>query len=121
PGRPAALSEPQAEFIAEIADDYRPDELAPIGIADLGRAAAHFWVFAAVFEGPAPAIRIRPALGPDGEPLGADVVEIVQPDAPFLVDSVMGELVESGADVLAMFHPIVEGAGGRRSAIQVWV
>ena len=48
-------------------------------------------------------------------------MEIVQPDAPFLVDSVMGELVDAGADVLAMFHPVVETEAGRRSTIQVWL
>jgi glutamate dehydrogenase len=66
-------------------------------------------------------IRIRPARAADGRELGAELVEIVQPDAPFLVDSVMAELVDAGADVMAMFHPIIETPTGRRSAIQVWI
>jgi len=39
---------------------------------------------------------------------GLDRLEIIQPDAPFLVDSVMGEIAEQGLSVRAMFHPIVE-------------
>ena len=55
----------------------------------------------------------------------------MQDDAPFLVDSVMGEIAEQGLSVRAMFHPIVEvsrdragvrGGGGtprRESMIEV--
>ena len=43
----------------------------------------------------------------------------MQDDAPFLVDSLMGELADVGLDVRAMFHPVVEvarDAQGRRGA-----
>ena len=55
----------------------------------------------------------------------------MQDDAPFLVDSVMGEIADQGLSVRAMFHPIVEvrrertgdrggsGAPRRESMIQV--
>ncbi|HEX3916216.1 MAG TPA: NAD-glutamate dehydrogenase [Caulobacteraceae bacterium] len=110
-----------AKFIAAFAADYRPDELPGVGGAELGARAAEFWAFVVAHTGPAPAIRVRPARAADGRDLGADLVEIVQPDAPFLVDSVMAELIDAGAGILAMFHPLVERPGGLRSTIQVWI
>jgi glutamate dehydrogenase len=110
-----------AKFIAAFAADYRPDELPGVGAAELGARAAEFWAFATSHTGPAPAIRVRPARASDGRDLGAELVEISQPDAPFLVDSVMGDLIDAGASILAMFHPLIDLAGGRRSTIQVWI
>jgi glutamate dehydrogenase len=121
PGRPTAPTRAQRAFLAAIAQDYRRDELGQVSLADLGRAAGGFWAFAEGALDPAPAIRIVPALGSDGQPLGADLVEVVQPDKPFLVDSVMAQLVEAGAEVLAMFHPLIDTTEGRRSTIQVWI
>ena len=66
-------------------------------------------------------MRLVRARGVDGRDLKADVLEIVQPDAPFLVDSVMGEVGESGAEVKAMFHPIVGEDAAPVSMIQVWL
>src|SRR6185312_16241685 len=94
--------------------DYRPEELPGVPPAELARRAADLWSFAHAAKSDKPAIRMRPAIAGDG-------VEIVQPDAPFLVDSVMAELVDAGASVLAMFHPVIETKAGRRSAIQVWI
>jgi glutamate dehydrogenase len=121
PGRPGALSQPQGAFIAGVAQDFRPEELAPVKAVDVALAAARFWTFVEAFGGPRPAIRIVEATAANGQPLGADIVEVVQPDAPFLVDSVMGQLIDSGADVLAMFHPLVDTPKGRLSTIQIWV
>ena len=43
-----------------------------------------------------------------GKAASLDRLEIVQDDAPFLVDSIMGEIAEQGLSVRALFHPIVE-------------
>src|ERR1700761_5590278 len=118
PDKPAAGSD---AFLKAIAADYRPDELPGVSAADVAARAARLWLSAQAATEPEPAIRIGLAEATDGKPLGADLVEIVQPDAPFLVDSVMAELIAAGASILAMFHPIVENAGGRRSTIQVWI
>ncbi|MFI4936063.1 MAG: NAD-glutamate dehydrogenase [Caulobacterales bacterium] len=121
PGRPAAPSAHEAAFLDAIAADYRPEELAGVTLADLGACAAQFWDYAAGAKGSMPAIRLVQASGADGRPLGVHQLEVVQPDAPFLVDSVMGALVEDGVEILAMFHPVIETSEGRRSAIQVWL
>src|SRR5271167_1366148 len=80
----------EAAFLAAIAQDYRPEELPQVTLTELGWRAAQLWSFAAGEVGPEPAIRVVPATDEGGRTLGADLVEIVQPDAPFLVDSVMG-------------------------------
>ncbi|HEY1448903.1 MAG TPA: NAD-glutamate dehydrogenase, partial [Caulobacteraceae bacterium] len=80
-----------------------------------------FWRFAQERREDAPTVRLIRATGTKGRDLRLDLLEIVQPDAPFLVDSVMGEVGEAGAEVKAMFHPIVEADGSRTSMIQVWL
>ena len=116
-------------FIAQAAEDAGPDELADVSPEDLGRNLADFWAFGAKRRGRAPMIRLTPLLS--DEDVGLDRLEIVQDDAPFLVDSVMGEITGQGFPVQAMFHPLVtvsrdrsgvRGAGGaarRESMIQV--
>src|SRR5690348_16092973 len=122
PGDPAEPPPGAGEFLAAIADDYRAEELPGVSLADLGARAAGLWAFAQTQGGEAPAIRVSPARGRDGAELGAELVEIVQPDAPFLVDSVMAALIDAGATLLAMFHPlIVADSGPVRSAIQAWI
>ncbi|HWF76426.1 MAG TPA: NAD-glutamate dehydrogenase domain-containing protein, partial [Caulobacteraceae bacterium] len=121
PNQPKAPPAGAAAFVEAIAADYRPEELPGVSLAELARRAADLWTFAQNAKGDTPAIRITPARSADGADVTAELVEIVQPDAPFLVDTVMGELVDAGANVLAMFHPVIEARGARRSAIQVWV
>src|SRR5579863_9578968 len=112
PGRPERPPAGAEAFLKAIAADYRPDELPGVSAADVAGRAARFWLFAQAATGPEPAIRIGAAEAADrpgeAKDLGADLVEIVQPDAPFLVDSVMAELIAAGASIMAMFHPIIE-------------
>ena len=121
PDHPATPPPEADRFVAAFAAYYRGDELPGVSLADLAGQAAGLWAFAAATPAADTAIRIRPAAAADGRELGAELVEIVQPDAPFLVDSVMAELIEAGAGVLGMFHPLVKQGDGLRSVIQVWV
>jgi glutamate dehydrogenase len=111
----------EREFIARVIEDYRPDELGEIAPQDLGAVLAAFWRFGQEADSAQPAIRLVRARGADGADLDADLLEVVQPDAPFLVDSVMGELGERGVEIRAMFHPLAGQGEGRRSMIQVWL
>ena len=117
-GRPRPT---QRAFLDRVLEDFRPGELLGVGVKDLASVLADFWTFACERTGVAPTVRLIRAAGVDGRELGFDLLEIVQPDAPFLVDSVMGEVSESGADVKAMFHPVVDEGAGRTSMIQVWL
>ena len=128
---PGGLSAAEAAFIAGVQEDCAVDELQGWSGADLAAAAAGFWAFAAQRDASLPAIRLVRARGAGGADLKRDLLEIVQTDAPFLVDSVMGEIAEAGFSVRAMFHPVVEiardaagvrgeaGPTARESMIQV--
>ena len=114
--------EDRKAFIERVLEDYRPGELPQVEAADLAAVLADFWRYGAEWNaGAAAQVRLRPAQGRDGRSLDADLLEIVQADAPFLVDSVMGELGEVGIVVRAMFHPLAGGEHRSRSMIQVWL
>ncbi|CAN5188258.1 NAD-glutamate dehydrogenase [soil metagenome] len=112
-----ALNDPLRQFAAQAQEDWSAEELPGFTAEDIARALIDFWRFGESASEPA-AIRIRPA---DGGDLKTDLLEIVQPDRPFLVDSIMGAIAEQGFSVRAMFHPVVETAAGRRSMIQVYL
>ncbi|MDB5466702.1 MAG: NAD-specific glutamate dehydrogenase protein, partial [Phenylobacterium sp.] len=116
-------------FVKQAALDAAPDELPELSAAELAQNLADFWRFAERRRGRGPSIRIAPVIG--SRHRGLDRLEIVQDDAPFLVDSIMGEIAEQGLSVRAMFHPVVEvqrdragirgsaGTARRESMIQV--
>jgi glutamate dehydrogenase len=107
-----ALDPVQAAFLAQMAADYQPEETPALDAGGLTTAFADFWAFAAEKPEPGPAIRLVRA----GD---YSNLEIVQPDSPFLVDSVMAEIADSHLVVRAMFHSVIEVArddAGRRVA-----
>ncbi|HEX6859471.1 MAG TPA: NAD-glutamate dehydrogenase [Caulobacteraceae bacterium] len=106
-----ALGEPQKRFLRQVHEDCASDELPGASAEEIGAAIAELWRFGQDAGGE-PLIRVRPALG-------GDALEIVQDDRPFLVDSIMGEVAEAGFAVRAMFHPVVEIDGKRRSFVQI--
>ena len=84
---------------------------------------AAFWLLGEKRRtGDAPLIDITPMLDCEGEAIGYDAIQVIQDDAPFLVDSVMGDLAAAGVSVRAMFHPLIAtgrdkiGRGVRRGA-----
>ena len=105
---PTALEPIESEFLELALEDYVADETPELKPEDFAVLLADFWRFGETRDPRAgPTIRIRQAKGAGGKPLNYDVLEIVQDDAPFLVDSVMGELGEQGVSVRAMFHPLL--------------
>ena len=112
-------------FAAQAAQDAVADELPEFSTPELAHQLADFWRFAARRPGHGPQMRVSQTTP------GLDRLEIVQDDAPFLVDSVMGEIADQGLSIRAMFHPIVEvqrdragvrglaGGARRESMIQV--
>ena len=130
--RPAgALDATEAAFIDQVAEDYLADELPEFSAADLAANVADFWAFAEARSSAEPMIRMARAVCADGKAIARDQLEIVQTDSPFLVDSVMAQIAESGLPVRAMFHAVIEvrrdaagrrrkrGTVGRESMIQV--
>ncbi|WP_374657304.1 NAD-glutamate dehydrogenase [Phenylobacterium sp.] len=101
-------------FILQAAEDAAPDEVPELSTGQLAGVLADFWAFAATRKGDAPVIRLAPV---EGAP-SLERLEILQDDAPFLVDSIMGEIADQGLSVRAMFHPVVEVARDRKGARQ---
>ena len=109
----------EALFIQQVHRDLSVEELPDASIEDLAAAFAELWRFGQALTGDTPVIRLRRWISVDGKDLGRDLLEIAQPDRPFLVDSIMGAIAEAGFPVRAMFHPLVDRAGRRLSVIQV--
>ena len=97
-------------FIDQAAADAAPDELPELPPEGLAASLADFWTSAAIRRGKAPVIRLVHGQA------GLDRLEVVQDDAPFLVDSIMGEIADQGLSVRAMFHPIVTVTRDRKGA-----
>lgn len=120
-GRPTAteLDRLELEFLNQALEDYVADEIPDLNAEDFANILAEFWRFGEVKAlDSGPLIRIRRAESQGERVLPYDLIEIIQADAPFLVDSVMGELGEQGVSVRAMFHPVLKleryGQGLRR-------
>jgi glutamate dehydrogenase len=112
-GEAAAKGSPaERDFLLQLAQDLAPEDLPDLAVADFAALAADLWRFCAKHPEPeAPAIRVAEARGEDGRALGLDLLQIVQFDRPFLVDSVMGELVSQGLTIRAMLHPVLAARG----------
>ncbi len=120
-GDGGALTQAQQDFLTSVMEDYRADELPGVAAEDLAAVLSAFWAYGEASLDTTAAARLIRGVGADGRDLGVDLLEIVQPDAPFLVDSVMGAVADSGCEIRAMFHPVAVRADARRSMIQVWL
>ncbi|MCA0367767.1 MAG: NAD-glutamate dehydrogenase [Proteobacteria bacterium] len=107
-------------FLAQAHEDYAADETPELGGEDLAALLAASWDAAKAYPAnAAPLITVGALTGANGQALDYDLIRIVQADAPFLVDSVMGVLAEAGVSVRALFHPLVEMNGRRLSVIML--
>jgi len=95
-------------FAAQLFARAAPEDLVRYEPRELAALAAEAWLFLKQRKPGAPAIRFDSRAGP----IGADrirtisIVEIVNDDMPFLLDSVMGELTEQGLEIRLVAHPI---------------
>ncbi|MFZ2029837.1 MAG: hypothetical protein WAU68_05990, partial [Vitreimonas sp.] len=114
--------DPAAEvFLRGLYADASPDELADLSLDDLTALGHDFWRWRSERKPDEQLVRLRRGVGAGGRPLDRDILEIVGPDMPFLVDSVMGELADQGITTLALFHPVAPSsdARGKDSLIQI--
>ncbi|MEZ5966415.1 MAG: NAD-glutamate dehydrogenase [Planctomycetota bacterium] len=105
--REGRLTQEARSFLQQMHDDAVGDDLEGVSTDDMVGLAHSMWTWSAQRSGHERVQRLLPGVGHGGHPLGRDIVDIVGPDSPFLVDSVMGEIAEQGIGVRAMFHPIV--------------
>jgi len=95
-------------FVRRFYADVPPGDLAAESPEDLLGAALAMWEFGRLRAAGGPKIRLYE---PDGERDGwrstHTVVEIVNDDMPFLVDSIVAELQRREAQVLLVVHPVL--------------
>jgi glutamate dehydrogenase len=102
-----------ANFIAGVFAYAEPEDLMRYDPRHLAELAADAWSFLATRKPGTAKIRLVAPGSVAGQepgpaPFGTDtVLEIVNDDMPFLVDSVLAELADLGIDVRFVVHPVV--------------
>ncbi|HXZ21538.1 MAG TPA: NAD-glutamate dehydrogenase [Pseudolabrys sp.] len=120
----AALARQRADipriFIAQLYGRAVPEDLLQYGVDDLAALGARAYDFIADRSPGAPKIRCETLLlAASGERRSVSVVEIVNDDMPFLVDSVMGEIADRRLEVRLVAHPMfsVRRSGSKLTAL----
>ncbi|MEO0982060.1 MAG: NAD-glutamate dehydrogenase [Pseudomonadota bacterium] len=104
-------------FLRQMAEEARGEDLRDLAPDALNKLAEEFWDWAAGEPAGTRAARIRPV---DAGAASRQVLEVIGPDAPFLVASLLGECVAQGHTVAALLHPIVKRSNGdHMSMIQI--
>ena len=105
-------------FIAKLYEHVPPGDIAARTPADLCGGALALWRFAARRQRGAAKVRVgNPDAAGDGWSSPHTIVEIVNDDMPFLVDSVTAAINESGRDVRLVIHPILTVARDEAGAL----
>ncbi len=109
----ARLAPDQAPQVAEFARQYfrhvASDDLAERSADDLYGAALSHWQFARSFAGGRAKLRVyNPRLDEHGWQSTHTVVEIVNEDMPFLVDSITMEVNRQGLTLHLIIHPVMK-------------
>ncbi|HUI11988.1 MAG TPA: NAD-glutamate dehydrogenase [Xanthobacteraceae bacterium] len=91
-----------ADFVTRLFGLAVPEDLDRYSAEVLADIAERSWMFLAERKPGAPKIRFEPAKVPPG----TAILEIVNDDMPFLVDSVIGELNQRGLDIRLFVHPV---------------
>jgi len=107
----AAERAPLRRFIAELYEHVPPSDLAARSPEDLCGAGLALWRFAARRQSGSAKVRVyNPAGGRDGWSSPHTIVEIVNDDMPFLVDSVTASVNAGGREVRLVIHPVLSVA-----------
>ncbi len=100
------------DFTSFVRDMYKyasPEELANRPIEELYAAALSLWKYSEKRDVGCCKIRVfNPTLEEHGWPATHTIIQIVNDDMPFLLDSVTSNLLEDGNDLHMLVHPIIE-------------
>ena len=106
---PADQAGEAAEFTRQYYAEVAAEDLAERTPADLYGAALSHWQFARVFAGGAAKLRVyNPRLDEHGWQSTHTVIEIVNDDMPFLVDSITMEVNRQGLTMHLIVHPVMK-------------
>ncbi|HKF71721.1 MAG TPA: NAD-glutamate dehydrogenase [Stellaceae bacterium] len=104
-------AQPIQRFVNQFYGHVPPEDVVPRGADDLYGAALSLWQFAQErAPGRAKLRAFNPRLDAEGWRAGRTVIEIVNDDMPFLVDSVTAALNGLGLTVHLVIHPILRVA-----------
>jgi len=94
-------------FVDLLLGRAAPEDLLAYQARDLARLAQDAWAFLGERRPGTAKVRIVSPVD-DGDRLNAiSVIEIINDDKPFLVDSTMGQLAELGVEIRLVAHPLV--------------
>ena len=105
--RDGRITREAVEFLAQLFDDAHAEELSGLNLQDFVAGAHAIWRESETLSADAQYVALREMASADGGARTRLSLEIVGPDMPFLVDSIMGEITVQGLNALALFHPIV--------------
>ena len=101
-------AQPIQRFVNQFYGHVPPEDVVPRGADDLYGAALSLWQFAQERVPGRAKLRVfNPRLDAEGWRAGRTVIEIVNDDMPFLVDSVTAALNSLGLTVHLVIHPIL--------------
>ncbi|PUA18795.1 NAD-glutamate dehydrogenase [Glaciimonas sp. PCH181] len=104
---PPAVFATMQTFLIDYYSQVGEEQILSRSISDLYGAAVSHWQFARHFKSGAPRIRIyNPQIDEHGWESAHSVIEIVNDDMPFLVDSVTTEINRLGLTLHAAIHPV---------------
>jgi len=95
-----------ADFVTQVFGDAVPEDVVHYQAAEIAEIADGTWRFLGERQPQTPKIRVGAPNSTLGQRLNdVSIVEILNDDMPFLVDSVMAELTEQGFDAHLVLHP----------------
>lgn len=103
--------------IEHMLGEARNERVTGFTEADVRTFAESLWSWSASVEDKG--VRLWAIDTPGSDIINRHVLEIVGPDRPFLVDSLIGACTELGHEILALFHPIIQTTEGHRSLVQI--
>ncbi len=105
---PAGQAAEVSDFVRRYYALTAPEDLAERAVEDLYGAALSHWQFASEFAGGEPKLRVfNPRREEHGWQSAHTVIEIVNDDMPFLVDSITMEINRQGLIVHLVVHPVM--------------
>lgn len=118
----ARRSDIPKSFVGQIFERAVPEDVVRYGADDLAMLAERAYDFLRERAPATAKVRCETvALSDSGPRKSVTVIEVVNDDMPFLVDSVMGEIAERRLDVRLVTHPVlgVQREGGKLTAVGV--
>src|SRR3954451_24282248 len=110
------------KFIRRYFALVAPDDIIYTSFETLLSAALSLWQFGEIRNVGAPKVRLfNPTVEANGWGLEHTVIEIVNDDMPFLVDSVSAEVTRLGRNIHLLLHPVVRvrrDAGSKRVELE---